>query len=138
MDLFLDQTTKDLVLVDGDFKIITDQPTQLMQRLFIRLKSFKRELFWNLDYGIDYLNDVYGLGRKKRVVDTLIISEIKKEEMVDHVTYFESEVNNYKYACKFTVTLLKTNIPVTFYILTEQNGITLTDQDGNVLTVRIN
>ena len=138
MDLFLDQTTKDLVLVDGDFKIITDQPTQLMQRLFIRLKSFKRELFWNTDYGIDYLNDVYGLGRKKRVVDTLIISEIKKEEMVDQVTYFESEVNNYNYACKFTVTLLKTNIPVTFYILTEQNGITLTDQDGNVLTVRIN
>lgn len=138
MDLFLDQTTKDLVLVDGDFKIITDQPTQLMQRLFIRLKSFKRELFWNPDYGIDYLNDVYGLGRKKRVVDTLIISEIKKEEMVDQVTYFESEVNNYNYACKFTVTLLKTNIPVTFYILTEQNGITLTDQDGNVLTVRIN
>ena len=58
--------------------------------------------------------------------------------MVDQVTYFESEVNNYNYACKFTVTLLKTNIPVTFYILTEQNGITLTDQDGNVLTVRIN
>ena len=85
MDFFLDQNTKDLVLVDGDFKIITTQQEQLMQRLFIRLKTFARDLFWNPSYGIDYLNKVYGLNRSKNTVDALLLSEIQKEEIDKYV-----------------------------------------------------
>lgn len=137
MDFFLDQNTKDLVLVDGDFKIITTQQEQLMQRLFIRLKTFARDLFWNPSYGIDYLNKVYGLNRNKNTVDALLLSEIQKEEMVESVTYFESEIQNYKYGCKFSVRLLSVDIPIIFYTLVTENGLTLTDENGNILTAQL-
>lgn len=137
MDFFLDQNTKDLVLVDGDFKIITTQQEQLMQRLFIRLKTFARDLFWNPSYGIDYLNKVYGLNRNKNTVDALLLSEIQKEEMVESVTSFESEIHNYKYGCKFSVRLLSVDIPIIFYTLVTENGLTLTDENGNILTAQL-
>lgn len=137
MDFFLDQNTKDLVLIDGDFQIITTQQEQLMQRLFIRLKTFARDLFWNPSYGIDYLNKVYGLNRNKNTVDALLLSEIQKEEMVESVTSFESEIQNYKYGCNFSVRLLSVDIPIIFYTLVTENGLTLTDENGNILTAQL-
>lgn len=137
MDFFLDQNTKDLVLVDGDFQIITTQQEQLMQRLFIRLKTFARDLFWNPSYGIDYLNKVYGLNRNKNTVDALLLSEIQKEEMVESVIAFDSEIQDYKYGCKFSVRLLSVDIPIVFYTLVTENGLTLTDENGNILTVQL-
>lgn len=137
MDFFLDQNTKDLVLVDGDFKIITTQQEQLMQRLFIRLKTFARDLFWNPSYGIDYLNKVYGLNRNKNTVDALLLSEIQKEEMVESIISFESEIQDYKYGCKFSVKLLSVDIPIIFYTLVTENGLTLTDENGNILTAQL-
>lgn len=137
MDFFFDQNIKDLVLVDGDFKIITTQQEQLMQRLFIRLKTFSRDLFWNPSYGIDYLNKVYGINRNKNTVDSLLLNEIQKEDMVESITWLGSEVQNYKYGCKFSVKLLSTYIPVTFYTLITENGLTLTDENGNILTAQL-
>lgn len=137
MDFLLDQNTKDLVLIDGDFQIITTQQEQLMQRLFIRLKTFTRDLFWNPSYGIDYLNKVYGLNRNKNTVDALILSEIQKEEMVESIISFESEIQDYKYGCKFSVKLLSVDIPIIFYTLVTENGLTLTDENGNILTAQL-
>lgn len=137
MDFFLDQNTKDLVLVDGDFRIITNQPDQLVQRLFIRLKTFIRDLFWNPSYGIDYLNKVYGLNRNKSTVDALFINEIQKEEMVDYVIEYESEIRDYKYGCKFSVKLLSVDVPVIFYTLVTEEGLTLTDENGNILVAQL-
>lgn len=137
MDLFLDQITKDLVLVDGDFQIITNQQDQLIQRLFIRFKTFLRDLFWNPTYGIDYFNKVYGINRNKNTVDTLFISEIEKEEMVDYVISFDSEIQDYKYGCKFSVKLLSVDIPIILYTLITEEGFTLTDENGNILVAQL-
>lgn len=137
MDFFLDQKTKDLVLDGGDFKIIQNQVDQLTQRLFIRFKTFRRDLFWNPSYGIDYLRDVFGIAKKKHPVDVIFMNEILKEEMVLDLLSFESEINNYNYGCKFSVSLRKTEIVTTYYVLTTENGLTLTDENGNQLVAKL-
>ena len=108
MDIKFDQETYDIALfVDGEGVVdldITDSPAEdLQQRLFLRLKAYKKDLFWNEGYGIDYLNTVFGRNRPKSTVDIIIRNEILKESMVESISYFESDIENYSYSCKFTV-----------------------------------
>ena len=68
MDIKFDQATYDIALVeDGsgmvDLDIINNSADELMQRLYLRLKTYPRDLFWNIGYGIDYLNSVFGKNR---------------------------------------------------------------------------
>lgn len=141
MDIFFDQKDFDIALdLSGDavdLVLTKDSVEDLMQRLFYRLKTQKRDIVWNLNYGIDYLNDVFGMKKTAPVVDMIIRSEIMKEPMVSEIIYFESEVNNYTYACKFTVSLIEEQSTVTYYILTNETGIILTNENGDQLTIRI-
>lgn len=142
MDIYFDQKDFDIVL-DGnmddgiDIKITNNQAEDLMQRLFKRFKTYARDLWWNTTYGIDYLNNVFGMNRAKSVVDIIIKNEIEKESMVDEITFFESEVVNYNYACKFTVTMVEDESTVTYYILTTEHGIVITNENGDTLTLRL-
>src|SRR5699024_8369115 len=104
MDIKFDQSTQDLVLfTDGDgnldFALTQDASEQWMQSLFLRLKAYPRDLFWDVNYGIDYLNTVFGKNRPKSTVDIVIKNEIMKDPMVKRVVYFESEIINYTYSC---------------------------------------
>lgn len=135
MDIVIDQTTQDLVFVSGDIALVSNQVGLLMQRLFVRFKTFKRDLFWNPNLGIDYLNDVFGRSRQKLTVDMLFKNEILSEKMVESILSFTSKIQGYSYSCKFTVKLKKLEEVVTVYLLTNENGITLTDENGNALTV---
>ena len=142
MDLKFDQITYDISLkVDGDGKfdmVLLDSPPEiLMQRLFLRLKAYPRDLFWNYNYGIDYLNDIFGKNKPISSVDAVIRNEILKEPMVAKITYFESEVRDYNYSCKFSVRLLNTQSVSTYYILTNELGIILTNESGDILTSRL-
>ena len=142
MDIKFDQRTFDIELVvDGenmvDIAITEDSTEDLMQRLFLRLKTYPRDLFWNQGCGIDYLNTVFGRNRPKSSVDIIIRNEINKEPMVESIDYFESEIFNYSYACKFRVKVIDEPTILTYYILTNENGVILTDQDGNRLTASI-
>lgn len=142
MDIKFDQQTFDIVLVeDGsglvDLDITTSSADDLMQRLFLRLKTYPRDLFWNIGYGIDYLNSIFGKNRPKSTVDIILKNEINKEPMVDSITYFESEIVNYTYACKFRVSVINEISTLTYYILTNENGVILTNQDGDRLTATI-
>lgn len=139
MDLKFDQGSFDITLeIDGDgmvnFATIDSDSELLMQRLFLRFKTFRKDLFWNINYGIDYLNDVFGKGRPKNSVDVIIRDEILKEPMVDKVVSFESEVVNYNYACKFVVRVRRTQRLLTYYILTNEEGVILTNENGDILT----
>lgn len=142
MDIKFDQSTQDLVLfTDGDgnldFALTQDASEQLMQRLFLRLKTYTRDLFWDVNYGIDYLNTVFGKNRPKSTVDIVIKNEIMKDSMVKRVVYFESEIINYTYSCTFKVEVVEENVISTFYLLTNENGVILTNENGDRLTASI-
>lgn len=142
MDLKFDQTVQDLVLtVDGagafDIALTKDTEDDLGQRLFVRFKTYTKDLFWNLGYGIDYLNKVFGVNRPKSSVDAIIMSEIKKEPLVKEIVSFESTNKNYTYSSNFTVKSKIEGRVSTFYILTDENGFTLSNEEGLTLTSRI-
>ena len=142
MDIKFDQQAFDIALVeDGsglvDLDITIDSADDLMQRLFLRLKTYPRDLFWDINYGIDYLNSVFGKNRPKGTVDIILKNEINKEPMVSSIDFFESEIFNYTYACKFRVSVINEPTILTYYILTNENGVILTNQDGDRLTATI-
>lgn len=142
MDILFDQKTYDIDLVTVgenvvDLAVVTSSADTLMQRLYLRFKTYKRDLWWSLSYGIDYLNEVFGMNKPIRSVDVIIQNEILQEPMVANLVSFESEVINYTYNCKFTVSVVNEPETITYYILTNENGAVLTDENGNQLTIRI-
>ena len=142
MDIFFNPQRQDIEFVDlgnneVDIAIINTSVDDLMQRLYLRFKTFKRDLMWNTGYGIDYLNDVFGINKSQIVVDTIIKEEIRKEPMVSSITFFESQLVNYTYACKFTVSLKEEQKVITYYILTNENGLDITNENGDVLTLKL-
>ena len=142
MDILFDQKAYDIELVTVgenvvDLAVVTSSADILMQRLYLRFKTYKRDLWWSLSYGIDYLNEVFGMNKPIRSVDVIIQNEILREPMVESLVSFESEVINYTYNCKFTVYVVNEPETVTYYILTNENGAVLTDENGNQLTIRI-
>ena len=142
MDILFDQKTYDVELVTVgenvvDLAVVTSSADILMQRLYLRFKTYKRDLWWSLSYGIDYLNEVFGMNKPIRSVDVIIQNEILREPMVASLVSFESEVINYTYNCKFTVSVVNEPETITYYILTNENGAVLTDENGNQLTIRI-
>ena len=142
MDILFDQKTYDINLVTVgenvvDLAVVTSSADILMQRLYLRFKTYKRDLWWSLSYGIDYLNEVFGMNKPIRSVDVIIQNEILQEPMVANLVSFESEVINYTYNCKFTVSVVNEPETITYYILTNENGAVLTDENGNQLTIRI-
>lgn len=142
MDIYFDQKGFDVVLdVDTaygvDLKITKTSADDLMQRLFLRFKTYARDLWWNTYYGIDYFEKVLGDNKTRSVVDVIIRAEIEKEEMVDQIIFFESEIVDYKYACKFSVSLIEDQSTVTYYVLTTEAGLVITDENGDTLTLRL-
>ena len=142
MDIFFNPQRQDIEFVDlgnneVDIAIINTSVDDLMQRLYLRFKTFKRDLMWNTGYGIDYLNDVFGINKSQIVVDTVVKEEIRKEPMISSITFFESQLVNYTYACKFTVSLKEEQKTVTYYILTNENGLDITNENGDVLTLKL-
>lgn len=142
MDILFDQKNYDIDLVTVgenvvDLAVVTSSADILMQRLYLRFKTYKRDLWWSLSYGIDYLNEVFGMNKPIRSVDVIIQNEILREPMVASLVSFESEVINYTYNCKFTVSVVNEPETITYYILTNESGAVLTDENGNQLTIRI-
>ena len=142
MDIFFNPQRQDIEFVDlgnneVDIAIINTSVDDLMQRLYLRFKTFKRDLMWNTGYGIDYLNDVFGINKSQIVVDTIVKEEIRKEPMVASITFFESQLVNCTYACKFSVYLKEEQKTVTYYILTNENGLDITNENGDVLTLKL-
>ena len=142
MDIFFNPKNQDIEFVDlgnneVDIAIINTPADDLMQRLYLRFKTFKRDLMWNTGYGIDYLNDVFGINKSQIVVDTIIKEEIRKESMISSITFFESQLVSYTYACKFSVYLKEEQKTVTYYILTNENGLDITNENGDVLTLKL-
>lgn len=137
MDIYFKQDIMDLVFSDGDLTITSTTQEDLMQRLFTRFKTYIADLYWNQGYGIDYLNNVFGDNRRKSSVDLIVRSEILKEELVAELMDFESSIINYSYSCKFTVRSVVEEQIITYYILTTENGVVISDENNNEMLIRI-
>ena len=83
------------------------------------------------------LGRLFGINKSQIVVDTIIKEEIRKEPMVDSIKSFESQLVNYTYACKFSVYLKEEQKTITYYILTNENGLDITNENGDVLTLKL-
>lgn len=137
MDIYFKQDIMDLVFSDGDLVITSTTQEDLMQRLFTRFKTHTKDLYWQQNYGIDYLNNVFGDNRRKSSVDLIVRSEILKEELVAEIMDFESSIINYSYSCKFTVRSVVEEQIITYYILTTENGVVISDENNNEMLIRI-
>lgn len=100
MDLLL-QTGKLKLNDDGDLMLLDERSAHVAQRLTIRLNTHMNTWFLNLDLGIDYLNEVFGVAKTKTSIDTLIQEEIMNDEYVHSITYFNSTITNGVYGCVF-------------------------------------
>lgn len=137
MDILLDQKTEDLVLIGGDLSFVNTRQQELMQRLYLRLKTFKREWFLDLNYGVDYLNDVFGVNVSKIKIDTIFQTEILKDVLVSSLISYESQIQDYKYSASFVVKSTTFTEVITYYVLVNENSIILTDNLNNKLTTRL-
>ena len=137
MDIYFKQDIMDLVFNEGDLVITATTQEDLMQRLFTRFKTHIKDLYWDQGYGIDYLNNVFGDNRRKSSVDLIVRSEILKEELVAELMDFESSIINYSYSFKFTVRSVVEEQIITYYILTTENGVIISDENNNEMLIRI-
>lgn len=124
-----------LHLVNGSLVITESLADKVRQRLFVRLRTFINTWFLNLDYGVDYFGSVFGKGRTKAAVDAIMRLEIEKEKYVEAITSFSSSLVGRKYTLRFSVAVVDQSRPVQISILMTNDGLFLTDQDGNILTL---
>ena len=123
-----------LSIENGQLVITESLADKVRQRLFVRLRTFINTWFLNLDYGVDYFGSVFGKGRTKAAVDAIMRLEIEKEKYVKSITSFSSSLVGRKYTLRFSVAVVDQSQPVQISILMTNDGLFLTDQDGNILT----
>lgn len=105
MDLLLNRVTNDLVFVNGECPTTTDIVDRVIQRLYIRLRTFYQEWWLDDTYGVPWLERILGHKVKKSTVDMIIQEQILSEREVAEVVSFSSKyVNDTRdYSCSFQV-----------------------------------
>lgn len=107
MDLLLNRSVgvHDLVFVNGECPTTGDLIDRVIQRLYIRLRTFMGEWFLNVQYGVPWLEEILGQRAPKSRVDMIIQNQILSEDGVQQITEFESTMNNQhrEYRCSFRV-----------------------------------
>ena len=137
MDLLFNTNTKTLAFSGGDLVLVTDRQLELCQRLYVAFQTFKGEWYWNETYGIDYLNDVFGVGRLKFSVDTIIKNTILADPLVESIDYFVSEIVDYSYSCTFRVKTTDNQVTENIYFLTNENKLYLTTAAGQRIFAKL-
>lgn len=106
MDLLLDRTKHDLVFINGACPTTGDYVDVVVQRLYIRLRTFYQEWFLNVEYGVPWLERILGHKIKnKSTVDMVIQEQILAEAGVARIITFNSTMDNptRRYSCTFRV-----------------------------------
>ena len=96
-DLELDEITHDLVIENGDLKLLNSEAQVSKQSLKINLLFFKGEWFLDLEYGIPYFQSILKKRTTKNVADALIKLAIRNSYRIESVEEFESEITNSQY-----------------------------------------
>lgn len=137
MDIRTDVSTGKVVFQNGQLFTTLNRQDALRQRLDIRIKTQKGTWFLNISYGIDWFNDVFSDTSTKSNVDSLIQSEILKEEQVESIVGFESSVNsnNRTYTCNFKVKTTDQSVSETISLLANENLFVILDSNGSAIRI---
>lgn len=105
MDLLLNRDSHDLVFVNGACPTTGDRVDVVIQRLYIRLRTFLGEWYLNVGYGVPWLEKILGQKTKKATVDMLLQEQILTENGVAQVLEFDSSLDilSRTYRCTFRV-----------------------------------
>lgn len=105
MDLLLNRDTHDLVFINGACPTTGDRVDVVIQRLYIRLRTFFGEWYLNVGYGVPYLERILGHKVKKSTVDMILQEQILGENGVESILAFSSSMDNptRHYSCSFRV-----------------------------------
>ena len=107
MDLQMDITdlgTNDMLFVNGECPVKTNEGDVVAQRLFIMLRTFITEWFLNLDHGVPYYT-ILGSKLPKDSIDRILQAKVLAEQGVAEIVTWTSTFNNVsrKYECRFNV-----------------------------------
>lgn len=105
MDILMDiDETRDLIFANGDCPVTTFPVQVVAQRLFIRLRTFQGEWFYNTVYGVPYFQRIF-TKTTKGAVDAIFQDQILSENGVKRITEFSSSLNaaTRKYNLSFRV-----------------------------------
>jgi hypothetical protein len=123
------------LVFDGQLKLTASLTECVAQRLTIRLKTHVDSWWLDLDYGVDYFEDVFGKGKSKTGLDALFRSIITQDEYVESIKSFTSSIVGRNYSCSFAVSVIgDTTEYATVSLLLTESGIQLADQSGNSLS----
>lgn len=105
MDLLLNREKNDLVFINGECPTTSDEIDRVIQRLYIRLRTFFGEWWWDVTYGVPWLERILGQKNGKASADIIIQEQILSENGVQQVVNFSSTYENSKraYSCSFQV-----------------------------------
>lgn len=107
MDLLLDRSSgkHDLVFVNGECPTTGDIVDRVIQRLYIRLRTFFGEWWWDVTYGVPWLERILGQKNGKTTADIVIQEQILEEDGVQQILEFSSSYDNANrsYSCSFRV-----------------------------------
>ena len=119
-----------LVLTDGKLRLTENRQQCIKQRVAIRLKTLLGTWYYNLNYGVDYFNSVFGKGRSKRAVDVLLQQVIMEDPLIQSVYEFKSSLLGRKYQCSFSVRGVDSTTTENITLLLNEQGLSLTTQVG--------
>lgn len=106
MDLFLDEKiTGDLVFNNGPALVKNQFPEVVVQRVYIKLKTFQGEWLFDSTYGVDYLGEILGKRVTKEYVDRLLQEAILEEDGVAEIVEWYSSFDgpSRTYTCSFKI-----------------------------------
>lgn len=105
MDLLLDRKTHDLVFVNGACPVTDDRVDVVIQRVYIRLRTFFSEWYLTDTYGVPWLERILGHKGNKSTVDAILNEQLLSVDGVAQVLEFVSNFDNAQrtYSCSFRV-----------------------------------
>lgn len=105
MDLLMDirNGVHDNVFVNGSCPVVTDPVERVMQRLKIKLLTFKGEWFQNTEYGVPYWQEVLGKKVSKSRVDTILQEAVLEEPGVVEIVSFSSSLERRSYSLEIQI-----------------------------------
>lgn len=118
-----------------DLRVTQDFAEKVAQRLYVRFNTTIDTWFMNLNFGIDWFGKIFGKGRTKNAIDTVIRNEILKEKYVSRIISFNSQLVNRVYTCDFEAKCVDLDTTVKIYFILNQNGLIIKTQDGLALTI---
>lgn len=121
-----------ILFQNGQMFVTQSRQDSVRQRLQIRLRTVRGTWFLNINYAIDWFNDVFADGVSKVTVDALLQSEILKEPLVQRITAFVSSVDSITgiYSCDFSVKMVGLEKAVVVRLLTNESGMLVVNENS--------